>query len=221
MSTGCPLIPRLRGWCAIGVCAALSACGGRAADGLLPDGSGPAITNGSGPTPPDRRNPTSDDDAPTVDNPVRDPQRVFEPRRETCEDNPLLAGCALPVDICRDSPQNASCPPEPEPEPEPEPPVDQLLGEVAAAQNVLVSHCGGCHGPALTPNQASASFNYVDDWDRLIDVGMIERCSPERSPIIERMRTGDMPPVNSGLPPVPEADINVVEVAINLDCTVD
>jgi hypothetical protein len=199
MPTGCLPIACLRDWCAIGVCAALSACGGRAADGLLPDGSGPTIIN-----------------VPTANDPPRDQQGVFGPRRETCEDNPLLAGCALPVDICRDSPQSAGCS-----APEPEPPVDQLLYEVTAAQNVLLVYCGACHGPALTPNQASASFNYVNDWDRLIDVGLIERCSPERSPIIELMRTGDMPPAGSGLPPVSEADINVVEVAINLDCTVD
>jgi hypothetical protein len=90
---------------------------------------------------------------------------------------------------------------------------------LAAARNILVSNCGGCHGPALTESQASGAINYIDDWDRMIERGLITRCVPARSRIIAVMRTGKMPPPESGLPKVTEADIEFVENAIVLDCS--
>ena len=126
--------------------------------------------------------------------------------RETCADNPLLAGCPSA------SPAAVPPPVEVEVEDEEEP----QFG--LSAENVLASHCGACHGPALTPAQASAGINYIDDWDRLIETGLIERCAPGRSPIVQVMRNGEMPPAGSGLSPVPDRDVEVVMEAIELDC---
>jgi hypothetical protein len=55
----------------------------------------------------------------------------------------------------------------------------------------------------------------------MLEDGLIVTCSPERSRIVILMRAGDMPPASSGLPPVPDADIDVVTDAIDLDCSDD
>lgn len=176
--------------------ATLSSCGGRAADGLDPD-----------------------EGVPIESEPADDPPGWVGIDRETCEDNPLLAGCELPADYCRDNPTSPGCSSAPDPDmPSEDIPEDDLLLPRAAAANVLLADCGGCHGPALTPMQASGAINYIDDWNRLLRVGLIERCSPERSRVVLLMRRGEMPPASSGLPAVTEADIAVVENAIEFEC---
>jgi hypothetical protein len=178
------------GVCCIILSAGLAACGGRATDGLLPSGSGPSLSV-----------------------PEEEERETVRPRRETCADNPLLAECPQPYDFCRDNPQGPDCPSAPEPDsPENEPLA------IVAATNILVSYCGACHGPGLSEAQASASINYIGDWSQLLQAGLIEECSPERSRVVLLMRTADMPPSGSGLPAVQDAAIDVVERAIELDC---
>lgn len=128
--------------------------------------------------------------------------------RETCDDNPLLVGCELPATDINDEPivddgDDQVAPP-------PEDNDDPAALARAQAENILASNCGGCHGPALTPAQASAGMNYINDIDRLVDEGKIEPLNSAGSRIIERMREGSMPPVQSGLDPVTEADIDTV-----------
>jgi mono/diheme cytochrome c family protein len=138
-----------------------------------------------------------DDDAPTT------------PIRETCEDNPLLAGCDLPETDINDNPIDRPEQPAPDPGAEPEETSAEDLAR-AAAENVLASNCGGCHGPALTPQQASAGMNYIDDIQKLADEGKIIPLNSAGSRIIERMREGSMPPPQSLQDPVSDADINIV-----------
>jgi len=132
------------------------------------------------------------------------------PVRETCEDNPLLAGCDLPEVDVNDNP----IPDRPDPTPTPgnnqddQPSAEDLAR--AAAENVLASNCGGCHGPALTPAQASAGMNYIDDIERLADEGKLIPLNSKGSRIIERMREGSMPPPQSLQDKVSDADINIV-----------
>jgi mono/diheme cytochrome c family protein len=131
--------------------------------------------------------------------------------RETCEDNPLLADCPLPPEDVAGNP----LPPRDDPGPAPgdDPGDDGQSAEDlarAAAENVLASRCGGCHGPALTPAQASAGMNYIDDMERLAEEGKIVPLNSAGSRVIERMRDGSMPPTQSQLDRVPDADINIV-----------
>src|SRR5688500_18839063 len=116
-------------------------------------------------------------------------------KRETCADNPLLAECATttppPVDV-GSAPSSAAD-----------------LAK-AAAENILASNCGQCHGPALTPDQAKAGMNYIDDIEQLVSTGKIVPLNSAGSRIVQRMIRGEMPPVNSGLPRVTEADYTVV-----------
>jgi mono/diheme cytochrome c family protein len=179
------LTARLWACCAIGVSLGLSSCGGRAVDGLELE----AVGQGGG-----------------VSNPGDEPLPL-RPVRETCEDNPLLAGCSS-----ADPGRNLPSPPEPEASSDEEP----LY--LAAARNVLASYCGACHGPALTASQASGGINYINDWDELIQAGLIQECSPGRSRIIEVIRREEMPPPGSGLPIVSNADLQVVVNAIEIDC---
>lgn len=127
--------------------------------------------------------------------------------RETCDDNPLLAGCTPP----RDEP---STPSPREPRPSGGPANDPGPGELelarAAAENVLRANCGQCHGPALSPAAARAGMNYIDDIDALVDNGKITPLSAADSPVVRRMRDGSMPPVGSNGPRPSDREIDVV-----------
>jgi mono/diheme cytochrome c family protein len=143
-----------------------------------------------------------EDDDPEIDVP-----------RETCDDNPLLAECAgqLPdVDI-DGNPIDRPEPPAPSggDDGEDEPSSAEDLAR-AAAENVLASNCGQCHGPALDQQDASAGMNYIDDIQKLADEGKIIPLNSAGSRVVQRMRDGSMPPQQSQLPKVPDADINIV-----------
>jgi mono/diheme cytochrome c family protein len=166
--------------------AVLLACGGRAADGLEPEVSAPGTS--------------STDDEPTVVRPVR----------ETCEDNPLLAGCPFASTGAATPPPSPPATPEPIPDDEPQ--------YITRARFILTAYCGGCHGASLTEAQALGGINYISDWEQLIEAGLIDLCSPESSRVVVVMRTGEMPPAASGLDAVSDADIHVVEEGIELDC---
>jgi hypothetical protein len=76
--------------------------------------------------------------------------------------------------------------------------------------NVLAATCGYCHGPQLTPGQASAGINYIDDIDRLVAVGLIVPLNSAGSPLIQVMLDGSMPPPGSGYPVMTVADIDII-----------
>jgi mono/diheme cytochrome c family protein len=137
------------------------------------------------------------DDSNNSDDRLTAPVDVPPVKRETCADNALLAECAgaatttTPVDVA--TTQN-----------------DPAALAKAAAENILASNCGQCHGPALTADQAKAGMNYIDDIDQLVKTGKIVPLSSVNSRIVQRMIRGEMPPLNSGLPRVTEADYTVV-----------
>jgi hypothetical protein len=131
--------------------------------------------------------------------------------RENCDDNPLLAECQdqLPDTDINDQPIA-----QPDPDPTPAPGGgnggDAAALARAAAENILASRCGGCHGPALTPEDAFAGMNYINDMDELAAQGKIIPLNSAGSRVIERMTNGSMPPVQSGLERVPQNEIDVV-----------
>ena len=71
----------------------------------------------------------------------------------------------------------------------PKPPPSQADLDKAAAENVLKSDCGYCHGPALTQQQAKAGMNYIDDIDQLVANGKIVPMNSAGSKVIQRMVT--------------------------------
>jgi mono/diheme cytochrome c family protein len=145
----------------------------------------------------DSNNDTDNGGQPVVQNPAPAPTDIRP--TETCDDNPLLAGCPATA-------------PGPTAAPRPAPTSDgDSAAELAkaAAENVLASNCGQCHGPALTPQQAQAGMNYIDDIDKLVDTGKIVPLNSAGSRIVQRMVRGEMPPVTTGKT-VTEADINTV-----------
>jgi len=124
------------------------------------------------------------------------------PPAETCDENPLLANCPVPGGA-------------PGATPPPSRPVDpnedsEVALARAAAENVLASNCGQCHGPALSEEDALAGMNYINDIEQLVETGKIVPLDSANSRVIQRMVRGEMPPVGSGLPAVTEADINTV-----------
>jgi len=152
---------------------------------------------------------SSDDDA-TGGNDDPAIAEEVEPRtpvRETCADNQLLAGC----EDENDEPDTVGQPaPGPDVDPRDEPggtPADLAR---AAAENVLNSNCGQCHGTALPPGAESGNMNYINDIEQLVDNGKVQPLNSAGSRIIQRMKDGSMPPAAAGLPRVNENDINTV-----------
>jgi len=146
----------------------------------------------------------NNDDSKTGDNLTPGGAGVIDvrPKEETCDDNPLLAGCtpqtAAPVTPAR--PNN-----------------NQGNGgnteadlAKAAAENVLATNCGQCHGTNLDERSAQAGMNYINDIDKLVETGKIVPLSSATSRVIQRMVRREMPPVSSGLPAVTDADITTV-----------
>jgi mono/diheme cytochrome c family protein len=135
----------------------------------------------------------SEDDAPPVI------------ERDTCEDNPLLAGCDTnpdenTVDAVSDDEDTI-----------PEESASELELARAAAENVLRANCGQCHGPQLTPAAARAGMNFIDNIDELVNQGKIIPLDPEGSPVVRRMKEGSMPPLGTAGPRPSERDIALVE----------
>jgi mono/diheme cytochrome c family protein len=83
------------------------------------------------------------------------------------------------------------------------------------AQNILLSNCGGCHGTQLTQQTARAGMNFINDMQKLADNKKIIPLDAEASPIIIRMRSGNMPPANEGGVKVSDAEIDIVANYIN------
>jgi mono/diheme cytochrome c family protein len=128
---------------------------------------------------------------------LKAPVDVPPVKRETCADNPLLAGCpsaGATTPVVDTSVANS----------------DPAALARASAENVLASNCGQCHGPALTQDQAKAGMNYINDIDKLVSTGKIVPLNSAGSLVVQRMIRGEMPPLSSGLPRVTEADYTVV-----------
>ncbi len=60
-----------------------------------------------------------------------------------------------------------------------------------AARAVLARHCAGCHGEQAKPK---GGLGYISDLQRLLSSGAVVAGSPERSPLYQRVRDGEMPP---------------------------
>jgi mono/diheme cytochrome c family protein len=123
--------------------------------------------------------------------------------RDTCADNPLLAGCE-------------GTEPAPEPgddlgsPPGPAASESELELARAAAENVLRVNCGQCHGPQLTPAAARAGMNFIDDIDALVNDGKLVPLAASESPVVRRMREGSMPPLGNEGPRPSARDIELV-----------
>jgi mono/diheme cytochrome c family protein len=141
------------------------------------------------------------------------PATVMVPKAETCDDNPLLAGCdantgkGTPAGNTNAGTGATNTTPAKQ-----QSPADLAK---AAAENVLASNCGQCHGSNLTPQTAQAGMNYINDIDKLVSTGKIIPLNAAGSRVVQRMEKGEMPPPSSGLPRVTDADINIVSSFID------
>jgi mono/diheme cytochrome c family protein len=133
------------------------------------------------------------------------------PREDPCA-NPLNAECPSnqPPDLDTLSTAGNGAAPA-----TPKPPPSQADLDKAAAENVLKSDCGYCHGPALTQQQAQAGMNYIDDIDQLVATGKIIPMNSAGSKLIQRITSGQMPPPASGYPRVTKAELDLVAAYID------
>ena len=134
---------------------------------------------------------------------------IVIPREDPCA-NPLNAGCGNDPDPSVDPGPGT----DPGPGNRAEPPSQAELDK-AAAENVLASKCGYCHGPNLNEQQAEAGMNYIDDIDQLVAKGKIIPLNAAGSLVVQKMVRGLMPPPGSGYALPTEADIDIVSSYIN------
>lgn len=80
----------------------------------------------------------------------------------------------------------------------------------AVVENILADHCGACHGPPLTPQQAFGDIWFISDVEELTERGYIVPLRSAESRIVQVMRDGTMPPSASGLERVSSAEIDMV-----------
>jgi hypothetical protein len=80
--------------------------------------------------------------------------------------------------------------------------LDQLLGY----------YCSDCHlktNPEMNYSAIDGLFD-LDDLDKMIAIGKITPGDGEGSRLVLRVRAGEMPPAQSGQPPVPEAIVDAI-----------
>jgi mono/diheme cytochrome c family protein len=131
------------------------------------------------------------------------------PERESCDDNPLLAGCEAPANADPGGPVAQPAPTDDDVDAD-DPGDDPIRLAKAAAENVLNANCGACHGTQLAPGAESGNMNYINDIDQLVANNKIQPLNSAGSRIIQRMKDGSMPPTASGRPRVTDADISTV-----------
>lgn len=124
------------------------------------------------------------------------------PDDDQCRINPYLQDCP---DVLEPPPAAGGTGNTPEP---PERPETDL--EKAQVENILETECGACHGSQLTELTARAGMNFIDDMDELVKDGKVLPGDPEGSPIIQKMRSGEMPPANEGYDRVADQQIDIV-----------
>jgi len=132
---------------------------------------------------------------------------VAPPVAPTCDENPYIAGCPDPNPV---TPDDTSTPVGGTPPVKPGTVnTDPNALAKAAAENVLLEACGGCHGTNLSVTEAKGGgFNFINDIDQLVEKGYIKPLNADGSRIIERMRLGQMPPQGAGT--VTDAEIDQV-----------
>ncbi|HEU4582478.1 MAG TPA: c-type cytochrome [Polyangiaceae bacterium] len=148
----------------------------------------------------------SDSNTPTNEDPIR------PPAEDPCA-NPLSATCPTKVTEPDDTKTDTdpgggggggggtSTPPKAK---------SQQELDKATVENILQSNCGYCHGPKLTPAQAQAGMNYIDDIDQLVKTGKIVPLNSSGSPLVQRIKKGEMPPASSSYPQLTDADVDKV-----------
>lgn len=192
----------------VSVLSGLPGCGGLATSGERNESGAGNAPNGSTGLPP-----------PPI------PERTLG---ETCEDNPLLAGCPQPQSAATCPENPLACPllPEPPPRRPPslEPPRrsdDLSLPYVVRMEALLEEECGSCHGAQARRSCTGTcdGMLYIDDMMQLLDNEQILPCDWQGSRIARRVRDSSMPPRSSGLPPMPVRAQEQLEVFVANMCT--
>jgi mono/diheme cytochrome c family protein len=141
----------------------------------------------------------SDDD----DDPEKTPVEVPPP--DECDINPYIEDCGGDPPPPPDGTGGTGGVTNPPPPPPDE--VDLVRGQI---ENILETECGACHGSQLTELTARAGMNFIDNIDELVKDQKILPGDPEGSPIIQKMRSGAMPPANEGYDRVSDQQIDIV-----------
>ncbi len=106
-------------------------------------------------------------------------------------------------------------------QPEELPAIDEWEVEKSAIQQMLETNCGACHGRSSTRpphtltgmpvRDGDPPIADINDIDALVETGLIIPGWPEASRLLFLMVTQDMPPSSSGMPPVREPELRMLE----------
>ncbi|HKO93248.1 MAG TPA: hypothetical protein VJU61_18965 [Polyangiaceae bacterium] len=84
----------------------------------------------------------------------------------------------------------------------------------AGALDILAARCAGCHS-SLVPLPAVYEPLAIDDLDALVQGGQLVPLHSAESPLFLRAQSGEMPPSNSGLPPLSQAELDLLALFID------
>lgn len=86
-------------------------------------------------------------------------------------------------------------------------------------EEVLRSSCGSCHGQSAIDSGTLQGVVLLEDIVALERDGWLIPCNSTASPVVQRMRSGDMPPLDSGGPRPSPADVEALAVFVDRPCS--
>ena len=92
----------------------------------------------------------------------------------------------------------------------------ELIKPLGLGENVLAANCGACHGSHLA--SPAGGVGPIDNLELLGTQGQVDFCDPEPSAIVKSIRSGTMPPPDSGYPPVSPLDLDIILCTLRLEC---
>ncbi len=124
-----------------------------------------------------------------------------------------------PAVDCAATPDAEGCQPEPSNQGPPDVgesggnEVELLIGNFEAT---LTQYCGSCHGAdAREKGSVQGNFDFVDEYDRLLESGLVIPGDAQESLVIRRILDGTMPPPSSDVPKPTEDVLDQVQAFIN------
>jgi mono/diheme cytochrome c family protein len=83
------------------------------------------------------------------------------------------------------------------------------------AEMALLAYCGQCHGPRAACD-VDGDFGDVNDFDAIVEQGLLSLCEARNSPVVLRMLDRSMPPPGSS--PVSASISAIVRDATDFGC---
>lgn len=99
------------------------------------------------------------------------------------------------------------------------PPVTpELIDERLRLEELLRASCGDCHGQVAVDSGSVQASALLENIELLQRQSWLIPCNSAGSPLVQRMRTGDMPPFDSDAPRLTSNDIEALAQFVDRPC---